>query len=117
MTTTDENRQQLLIALKRQSRNPGGRIWRILYERFQAPRRSCVTANVADLQRHFTKGRVMVVPGKVLGDGIVNDKLEVAALVFSGKARAKIEASGGKCLSIEELMNVNPSGKNIKLIA
>ncbi|MFX1562382.1 MAG: 50S ribosomal protein L18e [Promethearchaeota archaeon] len=117
MTTTDENRQRLLIALKRQSRNPGGRIWRILYERFQAPRRSRVSVNVAELQRHFTKGHVMVVPGKVLGDGNITDKLEVAALIFSGKARAKIEAAGGKCLSIEELMNVNPSGKNIMLIA
>lgn len=117
MTTTDENRQRLLIALKRQSRNPGGRIWRTLYERLQNPRRNRVTVNVADLQRHFTKGRIIVVPGKVLGDGNVEDKMEVAALTFSGKARTKIEARGGKCLSIKELMNANPHGKNIMLIA
>ncbi|MFX1562635.1 MAG: 50S ribosomal protein L18e [Promethearchaeota archaeon] len=116
MTTTDETRQRLLIALKRQSRNPGGRIWRLLYERFQTPRRIRIAVNVADLQRHFTKGHMMVVPGKVLGDGKVEDKLEVAALAFSGKARTKIEARGGKCLSIEELMNTNPRGKNIMLI-
>jgi large subunit ribosomal protein L18e len=117
MTSTDENRQRLLIALKRQSRNPGGRIWRTLYEHFQTARRNRVTVNIADLQRHFSKGHIMVVPGKVLGDGIVEDKLEVAALAFSGNARSKIEARGGKCLSIEELMAANPSGKNIMLIA
>lgn len=119
MTTrfTDEGRRQLLIALKRQSRNPGGRIWRSLYDRLQTSRRSRVTVNLGDLQRHYTKGRIMVVPGKVLSDGVIEDKLQVAAFAFSTKARAKIEAQGGKCLSFEELMEQNPTGKNVMLVA
>ena len=114
---TDETRQRLLIALKRQSRNPGGRIWRTLYERLQASRRNRVTVNLGDLQSHHTKGRIMVVPGKVLGDGIIEDKLQVAAFTFSENARQKIEAQGGKCLTLEELMEVNPTGKDLMLIA
>ena len=113
---TSEPRKHLLIALKRQSRNPGGRIWRDLYERLQAPRRNRLTVNIADLQNHHTKGHILVVPGKVLADGIIEDKLQVAAFFFSTKAQEKIEAHGGKCMSLEELMEANPTGKNIKLI-
>jgi large subunit ribosomal protein L18e len=115
--TTDETRQQLIIKLKRQSRNPGGRIWRDLYEDLQAPRRNRVTVNVGDLQRHHTRGQVMVVPGKVLGNGIVETKLNVAAVAFSEQARVKIEDKGGKCLTIDELMEENPTGKKAQIIS
>ncbi len=115
--TTDEMRQQLIIKLKRQSRNPGGRIWRDLYEDLQTPRRSRTTINVGDLQQHHTRGQILVVPGKVLGDGVIETKLNVAAVDFSVQARAKIEDKGGKCLTIEELMEQNPTGKNTQIIS
>lgn len=115
--TPNEVRQQLLIKLKRQARNPGGRIWRILYEKLQSSRRNRLSVNVGDLQRHFSKGHIIAVPGKVLSDGVIEDKLEVAAFNFSTQARAKIEAHGGKCLTLEELMEKNPTGKNIMLVS
>ena len=59
----------------------------------------------------------MVVPGKVLGDGIIEDKMDIAAVDFSALARAKIENKGGKCLSIEEFMEKNPTGKNARIIS
>jgi large subunit ribosomal protein L18e len=58
----------------------------------------------------------MVVPGKVLSEGIVTDKLQVAAVSFSSKARTKITTVGGKCLTVEQLMEKNPSGKNVRII-
>jgi large subunit ribosomal protein L18e len=105
------------MALKRQSRNPGGRIWRALYDYLQTARRNRVIVNIGDLQQKFATGRIMVVPGKVLSDGAIEDKLQVAAYTFSEKARIKIQAKGGKCLSLEELMEQNPTGKNVMLIA
>lgn len=115
--TPDETRQRLIIKLKRQSRNPGGRIWRTLYNDLQSARKTRVTVNVSDLQHHHTRGRVMVVPGKVLGDGIINDKFDVAAVSFSAQARAKIEGKGGQCLTLEEFMKKNPTGKNARIIS
>jgi large subunit ribosomal protein L18e len=114
--TTDETRQQLIIKLKRQSRNPGGRIWRTLFDDLQSSRRTRVTVNVGDLQRYHRRGHIIVVPGKVLGDGVIEDKLSVAAIGFSAQAREKIEAKGGQCLTIEEFMEKNPTGKNARLI-
>ncbi len=115
--TTDETRQKLIIKLKQQSRKPGGRIWRTLYNDLQSARRTRVTVNVGYLQRHHIRGRVMVVPGKVLGDGVIEDKFDVAAVAFSTQARAKIESKGGQCLTIEEFMEKNPTGKNARLIS
>lgn len=114
--STNEQLKRLLIILKRQSRTPGGRIWRTLYEQLQTPRRARAEVNIADLQRHFNKGQTMVVPGKVLSEGIATDKLQVAAVSFSSKARMKITAVGGKCLSLQQLMEKNPSGKNVRII-
>jgi len=115
--TTDETRQKLIIKLKRQSRHPGGRIWHTLYDDLQSARRARVTVNVGDLQRNYTRGHVMVVPGKVLGDGIIEDKFDVAAVSFSAQARAKIESKGGQCLTLEEFMEKNPTGKNARIIS
>lgn len=117
LKTTDETRQQLIIKLKRQSRNPGGRIWRTLYKDLQSARRKRITVNVSDLQRYHSRGYTMVVPGKVLGDGVIEDKLNVAAVSFSEQARTKIEGKGGQCLTIEELMEKNPTGKNARIIS
>jgi large subunit ribosomal protein L18e len=114
--STDETRHQLLKKLKHQSRNPGGRIWRRLYEELQASRRDRLTVNIGDLQRHHTSGQILVVAGKVLSEGIIEDKLQVAAYSFSSQARAKILAKGGKCLSIEELMEQNPTGTKVRII-
>lgn len=114
--STNEQRHRLLIALKRQSRTPGGRIWRTLFEKLQAPRRARTVVNITDLQRFYERGCTMVIPGKVLSEGIAKDKLQVAAMSFSSKARTKIVDVGGKCFSLEELMEKNPSGKNVRLI-
>ncbi|MFX0169853.1 MAG: 50S ribosomal protein L18e [Candidatus Hodarchaeota archaeon] len=115
--STDEIRRQLLIKLKRQSRNPGGRVWRRLYEELQTSRRKRVAVNLGDLQRHYLRGQILVVPGKVLSEGVVEDKLQVAAFSFSSQARVKIEAKGGNCLSLEELMEQNPTGTKVRLVS
>ncbi|MDO8056838.1 MAG: 50S ribosomal protein L18e [Candidatus Hermodarchaeota archaeon] len=114
---TDESRHQLLKKLKHQSRTPGGRIWRRLYEELQASRRNRLTVNVGELQQHHVRGQILVVPGKVLSEGVIEDKLQVAAYSFSSQAREKIQAKGGKCLSLEELIEENPTGTKVRLIA
>jgi large subunit ribosomal protein L18e len=57
-----------------------------------------------------------VVPGKVLGSGVLNHKVNVGALTFSSQAKVKIERTGGKCLSIRALIEENPGGSGVKII-
>ncbi|MEE0935312.1 MAG: 50S ribosomal protein L18e, partial [Methanobrevibacter sp.] len=35
---------------------------------------------------------------------------------FSAKAQEKITSAGGECISIEEIMNINPKGSNIRIM-
>jgi large subunit ribosomal protein L18e len=51
-----------------------------------------------------------------LGAGIIDHPVKVAAFQFSEQARLKIGKAKGKCLSIEELMEKNPKGSNVKII-
>jgi large subunit ribosomal protein L18e len=43
-------------------------------------------------------------------------KVDVVAFKFSAKAQEKIENAGGECLSIEEAMEANPKGSNIRIM-
>ena len=42
--------------------------------------------------------------------------LNVVALKFSAKAQEKIESAGGECISIDEIIETNPKGSNIRII-
>ena len=55
-------------------------------------------------------------PGKVLGSGSISGGQTVVAFSFSDGAKSKIEASGGRTLSIRELMDENPNGKGVRIL-
>jgi large subunit ribosomal protein L18e len=40
----------------------------------------------------------------------------VIALSFSKRAEEKIDAAGGKCLGISEILDENPKGNKIRII-
>ncbi len=50
-------------------------------------------------------GKILVVPGKVLGSGSIGNAVEVAALEFSESAKKKIIAKGGKCVRLAEFVS------------
>lgn len=110
---TDINVRKLIRKLKKQSKIEQVHIWRDVSERLLSPRRRRAEVNISKINRYTKDGDTILVPGKVLGAGNINHKVYVAALSFSENAKRKIEAAGGKCLTIEELMQTNPRGSNI----
>mmetsp|Transcript_28438 Transcript_28438/g.31589 ORF Transcript_28438/g.31589 Transcript_28438/m.31589 type:complete len:218 (+) Transcript_28438:70-723(+) len=61
----------------------------------------------------------LVVVSKVVNDPrlyFVPEGLRIAALGFSSTARARIEAKGGKCLTLEQVAQERPRGDNCALI-
>jgi len=56
------------------------------------------------------------VPGKVLGTGTLDKKLNVGAFSFSASAKAKIEAAGGKAFTVEEFVEKYPEGSGVALV-
>ena len=106
----------LIRDLKKQSQESQTELWRSLAERLSTSKRSRVAVNVSHLNRYTKDGEIVVVPGKVLGAGKANHPLTVAAFAFSDIAQSKIQSAKGNCLSIRDLMEKNPTGKNVKLM-
>jgi large subunit ribosomal protein L18e len=107
---------KLIRFLRKQSRENKANIWREIAERLAKPRRKRIAVNLSRLNRHTQKNEMVVVPGKVLGAGEINHPVIVAAFSFSEKAKEKIKAAKGKCLSFFDLVKKNPKGSNIKII-
>jgi large subunit ribosomal protein L18e len=71
--------------------------------------------NVGRLARTGDASAVFV-PGKVLGTGNLEKKLNVGAFSFSASARAKIERAGGKAFTVEEFVEKYPEGSGVALV-
>ncbi|MHA1486895.1 MAG: 50S ribosomal protein L18e [Promethearchaeota archaeon] len=91
------------------------RIWKKVSKKLSGPRRDKVEANLYRINKKTKENDVIVVPGKVLGVGEIDHKLTIACLNCSKTARKKIETSGSKLLSIEELLEQYPEGKDVKV--
>jgi len=90
-------------------------LWRDLAKRLGKSSRRWASVNISKIAKHLNTGEIALVPGKVLGDGIVTD-IKVAAINFSAQARKKIESAGGTCYSIRDLVEQHADGKNIRII-
>jgi large subunit ribosomal protein L18e len=114
--TTNPELADLIRLLRKHSRENKASIWLDISEKLTKPRRQRTAVNVSHLNRHTEKNEIVAVPGKVLGTGTIDHALTVAAISFSKKARDKISAVNGKCLSFPEVIKRNPTGSNVKII-
>ncbi len=107
---------ELIRFLRRKSRENDVRIWRDIAERLARPRRRRLTVNLSQLNRHTEINQTAAVPGKVLSVGELGHPITIAAFEFSEKAREKITASKGKCVSFFDLIEKNPRGSDVKIL-
>ncbi|MFX1276870.1 MAG: 50S ribosomal protein L18e [Promethearchaeota archaeon] len=91
------------------------RIWRKVSKKLSGSRRQRVEANLYRINKKTKPNDVIVIPGKILGIGELTHKLTISCLNCSDSAKKKIEASGSKLISIEDLLEQNPTGKNVKV--
>ena len=113
---TNPNLIELINKLYEQSRNEDVAIWRDVAQRLERSNRRTAEVNLSDIDRHAEDGETILVPGKVLSNGDLDKKVDVVAFKFSAKAQDKIENAGGECISIEEIMESNPKGSNIRIM-
>lgn len=114
---TNPNVTDLIQALKEESFKNSAPIWKDVAKKLSKPARKKVEVNISKISRYASEGDVILVPGKVLGAGSLKTKVTVAAFSFSETARSAIEAVGGKCLSIEEIIAENPKGSKVTIMA
>jgi len=106
----------VLTALRKAGAREAAPLWSAVATRLSGPLRNRAEVNLSRIARVAPPGSLVVVPGKVLGAGAIPHAVTVAAFQFSGSARAKIEASGGKALSIGQLIEKSPKGSNVKIV-
>lgn len=91
-------------------------IWKDVAKKLANSRRNHAEINISKIQKNSMDNEVILVPGKVLGGGELSKVVSVAAVSFSESARRKIEESGGKCLTITELIEQNPGGSEVRIM-
>lgn len=91
-------------------------IWDYVAELLERPTRLRYETNVSRINRYTKPGDVVVVPGKVLGAGVLSHPVTVAAIAFSEQALRKITTAGGRAIHILQLAQENPRGSNVKII-
>lgn len=108
--------RKLVRQLRAKAKEQKVLLWRDLAERLTQPRRARAEVNLSHLSRYSGKGSTVIVPGKVLGAGKLDHPISIAAFKFSGTARRKIIGTGGKVLTLQQLLEQNPSGKSVVLM-
>jgi large subunit ribosomal protein L18e len=116
LRSTNPELKNLASFLKKEGREKKVHIWRDIAERLAKPRRKSVAVNVSRLNRFTQKNEIVLVPGKVVATGEIDHPVTVAAIAFSQRAREKINAAKGKCLSLYDLVKKDPSGSKVKII-
>ncbi|MCK5022731.1 MAG: 50S ribosomal protein L18e [Candidatus Aenigmarchaeota archaeon] len=94
----------------------GSNFWKAVAKGLNRPASKKFEVNLTRIEKHAKVNQKIVVPGVVLGSGEIKKKLTIAALKFSGRAKEKIEKTGGQCLSIEDLYEKNPKGTGLRIM-
>jgi large subunit ribosomal protein L18e len=107
---------KLVERLRRESFENKAPVWRDIADRLLKPRSQWAEVNVSKIERFASENDVIIVPGKLLGAGVISKKVSVAAFNCSDTAKDKIASAGGKSMSIEELLESNPKGSHVRIM-
>jgi large subunit ribosomal protein L18e len=113
---TNQHAQELIASLRKESATQKAGLWSRIAQDLEMPTRKRRVVNLSRLNRFTKANETIIVPGKVLGSGMLEHSIVVAAFSFSQGAKERIEQAKGKCLTIPELLRQNPKGKDIRII-
>ena len=116
MNKTNQNLRILISILKRASRINEANIWKNIAGLLETSSKNYAEVNIGKINRYAKMNETILVPGKVLADGVLTSPINVVALKFSDAAREKIIQANGTCMTIEELVAANPKGSNIRIL-
>jgi large subunit ribosomal protein L18e len=116
MSKTSARLERLIASLKATARDGGADVWADVADRLEKPRRTHAEVNLSRIERYADEEETVVVPGKVLGSGVLQKGVTVAAVDFSSTAETKIERADGEAVHLEEAADAAPQGTNVRVI-
>ena len=105
-----------ILELKEASRKNEAPLWKSIANRLEGSSRNWPSVNVSKLEYNVNKNGKAIVPGKLMGTGIVTKKMTIAAYSFTDSAKEKIQSAGGKCLTYNEMIKATPKGTDVMVI-
>lgn len=105
-----------ISSLRNAYREKKSPIWKALEKKFKHTRSRYSEVNIGKLDNITKEGDIVIVPGKVLGSGMLQHKIILSTFAISVTALKKIVDSGGKVISINELVEQYPDGKGVRII-
>jgi large subunit ribosomal protein L18e len=108
--------RSLIAELKKKAIEDSSSIWKRLAVDLERPTRNRREVNLSRINRFTKENETVVVPGKVLGSGLLSHKVTVAAFAFSDGALEKLRKQNCDVMSIAELMSRKPKTSDIRII-
>ena len=108
--------EDLIGELKKRSNEQSVNLWRRIALDLEKPTRQRRAINLSRINRYTEENDFVVVPGKVLGAGILEHKLTISAYQFSQQAKDKLQKAGAKIIPLLDLCKEKPDGKKIRII-
>lgn len=106
----------LIADLKRKAIEDSSAFWKRLAADLERPARNKRIVNLSRINRFTKDNDLIVVPGKVLGSGVLEHKVTIAAFSFSEGAVKKLRKQDCDMLSISELIKKNPKPSDIRIL-
>lgn len=106
----------LVRDLKKTSKKNKAPIWSRLAQLALKPSSAKRVVNLTKINRLTKENDVIVVPGKVLGTGLILHKITLCSFSISNSAAKRILESGGRILSFKEMVKKFPTGKGVTII-
>jgi large subunit ribosomal protein L18e len=91
-------------------------VWLATARMLSRSRSKRAIVNVGKIAKYTKDGNKVIVPGKVLGSGNINHKIELASFGISLEAAKKVKEAGGIILTINEMLERYPNGKEVIII-
>ncbi|MCK5234905.1 MAG: 50S ribosomal protein L18e [Candidatus Aenigmarchaeota archaeon] len=106
----------LIRDLKKLAVKENVNIWKDIARFLGKSSRQRPSVNLGKLDKFYDGKLELIVPGKVLADGIITKPVKVSAFSVSSSAQDKLKSVKGSFTTLSDLMKKNPKGKNLRII-
>ncbi len=111
--TTNLRKFKTINLLRKLSKK--AKVWGVVSEKLAKSKKNRVEVNIWKIEKYSKDKDIIVVPGKVLGEGTLSKKVTVVAFNFSERAKEVIKKAGGEVYLIDEFVQKNPN-KKVKIL-
>ncbi len=90
--------------------------WNRIAQLVSGSRRKYASVNLGRIEKESKEGEILIIPGKVLGNGDLTKKVKICALYFSDSALNKIKQSKNEPVKIVDEIRKNPEAKGVRIL-